>query len=324
MLHYEWLRSHKKEILFLLAAGLILMLCLIISDFSRDRYLVKEDKEIVAVQREDLEQALSLPMEIELEKDGKQINCEVVLNLKGPADVSDLTGASTVKEEQESISVEETITALTDEIERQTTLQIPLPNRLEDGTRLRWKRQHDLRFLLIFLLLPACLLYIYEAELQQEQAKRKRYEDEIRRGLPSFVDQILLLLNCGLIFHDAFCRIKEGYAARSRQDAFSRLISRIWKEAEETGSMVITVMKRLSQEAAVREYVRMVNILTDHQHRGVNLEDKLQEESRLLWEGRKAASIQKGREMETKMTFPLALLLGVLIIIAGTPALMNM
>ena len=36
------------------------------------------------------------------------------------------------------------------------------------------------------------------------------------------------------------------------------------------------------------------------------------------------AAMQKGKEMETKLTFPLAVLLITLIIIAGTPALMNM
>jgi len=300
------------------------VLCLAVSDLSRNRYLIKEGKEVVAIQREDLTQALSLPMEVELEKDGKQMTYEVVLFLKEPEEVYGPARQSSEIETGTGQSVEAAIASITDEIEKQMKLQITLPNSLEDGTRLRWKKQQDLRFLLIFLLLPACLLYIYETERQREKIQRKNYEDEIRRALPSFVDQLLLLLNCGLIFHDAFYRIEAGHAGRSRQDAFSRLLSRIRKEADETGSMVITVMKRLSQEAAVREYVRMVNIMTDHQYRGVNLEEKLQAESCLLWEGRKAASIQKGREMETKMTFPLSLLLVVLIMIAGTPALMNM
>ena len=154
--------------------------------------------------------------------------------------------------------------------------------------------------------------------------RKKQWEEGIRKALPAFLDQLLLLLNCGMIFHDAFYHIEAGYTSRSGKDAFCNLLKRIRKEADESGRMVVTVMKDLSRDVGVREYVRLVNILMDHQHRGVNLEEKLQAEGRLLWEGRKAEALQKGKEMETKMTFPLALLLFALIIIAGTPALMNM
>lgn len=327
MLHSDWLKQHKKEIRILLVITMILLVFMIWSDFSKGRHLIKEGQNVIAIARENPEQTLSFPMNIETERDGEVQNYQVVISLQSLDDEtaggSAVTTDKTSEADEESL-LKDAITALVDEIEETPELEIRLPGKLEDGTVLRWKRQKDFRFLLVFLLLPACLLYIYETERQRENNKRQQYEEEIRRALPSFVDQLLLLLNCGMIFHDAFYRITAGYEAREEQDAFSRLLVRIRREADETGAMVITVMQNLSQEVGMREYVRMVNILMDHQHRGVNLEEKLQAESRLLWEGRKAASIQKGKEMETKMTFPLALLLVVLMIIAGTPALMNM
>ena len=327
MLHSDWLKQHKKEIRIQLGITMILLVFMIRSDFSKGRHLIKEGQNVIAIARENPEQTLSFPMNIETERDGEVQNYQVVISLQSLDD--ETAGGSAVTSDKTSEADEESllkaaITALVDEIVETPELEFRLPGKLEDGTVLRWKRQKDFRFLLEFLLLPACLLYIYETERQRENNKRQQYEEEIRRALPSFVDQLLLLLNCGMIFHDAFYRITAGYEAREEQDAFSRLLVRIRREADETGAMVITVMQNLSQEVGMREYVRMVNILMDHQHRGVNLEEKLQAESHLLWEGRKAASIQKGKEMETKMTFPLALLLVVLMIIAGTPALMNM
>ena len=331
MLHSEWLKQHKKEIRLLVLISLVLMVCLLWSDLSKGRHLIKEGQHIVAIARENPEQTLTFPMNIETEKDGEIRTYQVVISLQSLDDGTAASGADGTSENgtagaeaDTAALLEDAITALVDEIETKQDMEIRLPDKLEDGTVLRWKHQKDLRFLLVFLLLPACLLYIRETERQREKDKRRIYEEEIRRALPSFVDQLLLLLNCGMIFHDAFYRITAGYQAREEQDAFSRLLVRIRREADETGAMVITVMQNLSQEVGMREYVRMVNILMDHQHRGVNLEEKLQAESRLLWEGRKAASMQKGKEMETKMTFPLALLLVVLMIIAGTPALMNM
>lgn len=324
MLRFDWLQSHKKQIGWILLLILIFILCLALSSVSRGRHLLREGANIVGIMRESPSQALTIPMEIEAEKNGEKRSFEVVISLRAidSRQASDDTSSQT--KVAEKTDLEQGIASLIDELESTQDLELILPTKLKDGTALQWKKQRDLRFLLAFLLLPICLLYIYETERQQEKTKRTRYEEEIRRALPAFTDQLLLLLNAGLIFHDAFYRIAAGYAMRREQDAFSGLLLRIRREAEETGYMIITIMKNLSKDVGVREYVRMVNMMVDHQHRGVNLEEKLQAESRLLWEGRKAAAMQKGKEMETKMTFPLALLLIVLMIIAGTPALMNM
>lgn len=324
MLQSDWLRCHKKEIRTVSVVCLILMVCLLISSISNNGHFIKDGKEIIAITRDNLEETLTLPLEIEAEKDGKKETYHATLSIKGMVEEDDTTELNQTEASVEENFLDAAIQSLIEEIEEKQDVRIVLPTKLEDGTRLRWKEQIDLRFLLAWLLLPAGLLYIYESEQQREKDEKKKVQEEIRSALPSFVDQLLLLLNAGMIFQDAFYRITAGYGARTEQDAFCNLLARIRKEADETGVMVITVMKRLSQEIGVREYVRMVNIMVDHQHRGVNLEEKLQAESRLLWEGRKVAAMQKGKEMETKLTFPLAVLLITLIIIAGTPALMNM
>lgn len=324
MLHSDWLKLHKKEMKVLLLLCLLLSLCLLISTVRQDRFLIEENRTVVGIERENLEQNLSLPLKVQVEGDGEVLTFDVMLSLKG---IEAKTGETQTTEEMRKskpVLIEEELTSVVKEVEGSKDLQVILPKTLADGTRLCWKRPIDLRFLLVFLLLPVCLLYIYETERQKEKMRKKQWEEGIRKALPAFLDQLLLLLNCGMIFHDAFYHIEAGYTSRSGKDAFCNLLERIRKEADESGRMVVTVMKDLSRDVGVREYVRLVNILMDHQHRGVNLEEKLQAEGRLLWEGRKAEALQKGKEMETKMTFPLALLLFALIIIAGTPALMNM
>ena len=61
-----------------------------------------------------------------------------------------------------------------------------------------------------------------------------------------------------------------------------------------------------------------------HQYKGVNLTEKLESESDILWTQRKKIAEEKGRIAETKLTFPLALLLLVLILITAAPAIMEM
>lgn len=324
MLPFNWMQEHKREIKMMLVICLILTGCLLVSDYNRGKYFIKENRNVVAINRRNMDQTLTLPLEVEAKKNGVSHQYEVVISLKSTSTETGADDSVLTSEVTEEDAMKAAVTALIDEMEETTDLEIALPTRMEDGTRLQWKKAKDFRFLFTFLLFPIGLLCIYEMERQQKKAKRRQYEEEIRRAMPSFVDQVLLLLNCGMIFHDVFYRISAGYEARPVQDAFSKLLARIRKESDASGSMVITVMKRIAQDVGVREYVRMVNIIMDHQHRGVNLEEKLQGESRLLWEGRKAEALQRGKEMETKMTFPLAVLLLALIIIAGMPALMNM
>lgn len=325
MLSFKWLKAHKKEIKILIGLTFVLLLILLILSYNRTRFLVEEENCVVAVKRGDGNQAITFPLEVEVKENGEIWSYEVILSLKNIEEgkQDETTGTDTSQLSKQTL-MEDEVQNLVHELENQKGAEITLPNQLEDGTKLRWKKKKDFRFFFVFLLPPASLLYIYEAERQREKQKRNQYETEIRRALPSFVDQILLLLNCGMIFQDAFYRIAANYEKRSTQDAFCQLLCRIQKEVDDTGTMVITVLRGLSQEVGIREYVRLVNIITDHEHRGIGLEDKLQAESRLLWESRKAEARQKGRELETKLTFPLALLLAALIMIAGTPALMNM
>ena len=68
----------------------------------------------------------------------------------------------------------------------------------------------------------------------------------------------------------------------------------------------------------------MINIITDNQFKGVDLSDKLESERDLLWEQRKKLAEERGRAAETKMAFPLAILLLVLILITAAPAMLQM
>ncbi len=319
---FNWLAGRKKEIVLLSLLITALMAAQWMNLREVNASLILEDGRIIALQRQSREDSLTLPMVVHAERDGKKESFKVTISLKGvsPSDKQESTKTAPLQEEQLAYVIEELVNAIGSE----EGLKVSLPDQLEDGTTIRWSRQKDFNFLFTLLLFPACLLYLYRSEGQKEKASKKKEAEDIRRALPSFNDQILLLLNCGMIFHDAFYRITANYEQRQDKHPLGILLIRIKKESEESGRTIVTVMKEFSHEITMREYARMVNIFVDHEHRGVALADKLQGESQLLWEGRKALALQKGKEVETKMTFPLAALLIVLILVAGVPAMMNM
>ena len=142
--------------------------------------------------------------------------------------------------------------------------------------------------------------------------------------MPGFNNQLLLLLNSGLIFYDAFGRIAEGYERRQDEKTFfTEMIAEIKKKSTLAGNSLVAVLDDYGKRLAIKEFTRITSIITDNQYKGVNLTEKLESESDILWTQRKKIAEEKGRIAETKLTFPLALLLLVLILITAAPAIME-
>ena len=159
---------------------------------------------------------------------------------------------------------------------------------------------------------------------EKEKVERKRIRDGILRELPAFSGQLLLLLNSGMIFSDAFARIEDGYRKGRRQSPFAQEVIWIRRQAEETGKSLVAVMQTRAASLRLREFSRIAAMISDSQYKGVDLSDKLESERLLLWEQRKKLAEAKGKAAETKLAFPLALLLLVLILITAAPAILQM
>ena len=64
-------------------------------------------------------------------------------------------------------------------------------------------------------------------------------------------------------------------------------------------------------------------MISDNWNKGTALAEKLESENEILWNSRKKIAEEKGKLAETKLTFPLMILLIVLIMIVIAPALME-
>ena len=102
------------------------------------------------------------------------------------------------------------------------------------------------------------------------------------------------------------------------------MIAEIKKKSTLAGNSLVAVLDDYGKRLAIKEFTRITSIITDNQYKGVNLTEKLESESDILWTQRKKIAEEKGRIAETKLTFPLALLLLVLILITAAPAIMEM
>ena len=81
---------------------------------------------------------------------------------------------------------------------------------------------------------------------------------------------------------------------------------------------------RMAERLEVREFARLAVVLRDSLGSGNDLVGKLENESILMWRERKAAIQTLGRVADTKLIFPLMIILTVLIVIVMTPAILQL
>jgi tight adherence protein C len=153
----------------------------------------------------------------------------------------------------------------------------------------------------------------------------EKNKTEIVKSLPSFINQLLLLMNSGMVLNEAFCKVAQGYGQLTpkRQNYFTVQVYNIYESSQQNGENVIQNFYKFGRTSNVKELARVSGILIENQNRGTDLWDKLCEQSESLWDERKRTAMKEIRMSESKMSFPLGILLMALIIITAAPAMLQ-
>jgi len=161
-------------------------------------------------------------------------------------------------------------------------------------------------------------------------SKQKREEEKkknvIQRELPTFINQILLLLNSGMVLQEALVRIAKGYGEleQDRQNYFTMTLYDLYVQSCKSGENFLLNLYVFSKEVRVKELSRVTSILLESRDKGIDIWDRLAQEGEILWENRRQRALEKIKLTESKMSFPLGLLLIALIIITAAPAMLQM
>lgn len=313
-------RNNRKTVILICISVLLIGGLNLYSTAARNRYYLQGKEGIEALKLPEQEPGTSLPLTVEAEKDGVKTRLEVIFSLGAKTAQKERSGEKKDPEKE----LQSQIKALIRNLENQESLLIQLPKKTESGIQLTWKNGASSSLPAIVLLLPLCLFFLYRSQREREKSAIKAEKNGILSQLPGFNNQLLLLLSSGLIFHDAFERIARGYEERAEPGPLGQTVLTVYREALETGSSLPAVLDIWSKKMGIREFARLVNIITDNQYKGVNLSEKLESESEILWNQRKKLAEERGKAAETKLSFPLAVLLLVLILVTASPAILEM
>ncbi|HWQ77680.1 MAG TPA: type II secretion system F family protein [Anaerovoracaceae bacterium] len=226
--------------------------------------------------------------------------------------------------------LEESVTRL---VKAEDFADVSLPGELGEGVEVRWSTDKDNNGVFITAAFLIVVVIAYLKRYDQINKEIKETEESIIKDLPEFINKLVLLLNAGLVVSTAFSKIAGDYEAyyhggktgklRKKRYLYEELLE-MEKRVDRSNASLIKELKEFSRRCGVREMVRLTAVISDNWNKGSALAEKLEGEGELLWIGRKKRAEEKGRLAETKLTFPLMILLMVLIMVTIAPAMLEM
>ena len=196
-----------------------------------------------------------------------------------------------------------------------------LPSEI-DGVRLSWKLPQAGPSYLILAAgaaLAAVIWFARDEGLKNRlEADRRAIEDE----LPSVVMQLSLMMNAGLVLSSAFEEVVRQY--ESSDSPMARLLRRIDAESRGSNESFVGVLYRYALASGIKDLIRFAGMMADQQGRGSELAEKLERERQQLWNARLSSAKGRSKTAETKLSFPLMLVLLSLVLISVGPALMEL
>ena len=329
------IKSVKFELLKKYAALAIVALVIVVaiviyeSGIKPQVFDINSENEIL-IQRPQLgESPIRIPMRLDVlteENERLSKNVTIIVN---PMEIDEELefDIEIMEEQSRGVNVEEEIRKLINFINRNSSDSAAvLPTRLPNGLQLIWQEAHSSRLPMLVILFVILGVLLYQNRYTKIKLAEKEAQESIIRELPEFLNKLVLLLNAGLVLTGAFDRIIENRNNRGEEEKsyFYSQLSQIGKNMRETNSSMIGGLKEFAARSGVRELTRATNIIADNATKGAELAEKLQGESELLWLTKKKLAEEKGKIAETKMTFPLVILLLILIMVTTAPALMEM
>ncbi|MBQ1406847.1 MAG: type II secretion system F family protein [Eubacterium sp.] len=315
-------KKENKKMAVLIIAGVFLLIVLQTAKGIGDgkKYIVSEDGTVIGLMRDSVDQEAVFPLTVEATRGNIKTKRDVMLDLKARATA--MNDEEIAVADTGVVELESALDSMIRNVEEGAGIRVMLPLSDEDISY-EWRKENSRTNYALLLMIPMLLIVLVENDRKRTRDRAKARCDEIRTGLPAFNDRILLLMNCGLIFHDAFFRITESYAIRGKKGVFGEMLADIGRKSSEFGRPVERVITEQAVKEGVREFSRVAGVISDSQHKGTDLTKVLEQESRALWESRKRLAEEKGRIAETKLTLPLAVLLIVLILITAAPAILQ-
>lgn len=202
-----------------------------------------------------------------------------------------------------------------------------LPEELE-GETLTWKREGDHRGEALSVLGVAALLALSCSSRLEKDRRRKQGEAALRRDYPAIVSKLALFLGAGISIPEAVARIAADYKKRyerkgKRRPGYEKILQLHHEIADGAGEKL--ALEHFGSKSGLKEYRKLALLLQQGQRRGNEaLLSQLEQAEAEAFDLRRSLALKAGEEASTKLLFPMAGMLAIVIVILLAPALLQL
>lgn len=315
--------SLKRIYLISLGMAVLVLAMCIKGEPRRGELITNKSGFVTSIRRASTKQAEEYELSLKVGSGKGASTKNYVINLSAEAG-----SKNSQKTDQDKPSIDVLISNMLQELEASRGGIVELPGELSDGTKIFWSAAP--RSQAVKLIVFACIYIFLVIAVMIDSSKKSKRENEklcndVLMSLPGFTNQLLMMMSCGVILSDALRRICSNYrlVKGDKMNLFESKIEAALRENQRLASPA-TILSELARGSQVKEFSRIATILLESEHRGTNVLDNLSRESSYLWENRVIIAKERGKAIDTKMAYPLGMLLILLIVITMAPALLSM
>ena len=206
------------------------------------------------------------------------------------------------------------------------SLNLPTADSLGDVVAVHPVERHSGSIWLFAALAAAAAILLFQRE--EVNSLWKKRDQQMLLELPELMEELSILLRAGLSLPAAFIRLGQDYRAEQGVEKEIRFlfeeIARVGQELSE-GESFRVCMEQLMVRAPLPQLKRLIRMLMQSERRGTGeILERLSEMTAEAWEERKKQVRELSETADTKLVFPLMLLLLAVLVVVLAPSLLSL
>jgi len=204
--------------------------------------------------------------------------------------------------------------------------KIELP-RTVFGQSVTWYPEADLRWIWMLMLTVSTVCAVIIRHHKEEEHRRQQREQSMQMDYPEIVSRLSLYMGAGISTRKAWERIVESYEEkgtgnRKPREAYEEMRTALYEMRSGVAEGI--AYERFGARCRLLPYLKLGTLLSQNLRKGTrNLAGLLQEESREALENRKALAKKMGEECESKLLFPMIMMLLTILVMVMYPAIIS-
>ena len=208
-----------------------------------------------------------------------------------------------------------------EDTQKEDTETVELPEQAA-GQSIMWYPEKDHTWLMLAGLTACAVCAMMLGQQKEEEKALAEREKRMKLAYPDIVSRLSLYMGAGISSRKAWERIAAGYRNRTSgpvNEAYEEMCTTLYEM--QNGVPESIAYEKFGARCRLPSYLKLGALLSQNLRKGTrNLSGLLEEESREAFENRKAYAKKLGEECESRLLFPMLLMLLTILVMVMYPA----